>query len=80
MDPVPDPLFLRKSGRAGNRTRISGYVARNSDHSTTDAVLVYNWEEHICFALTSLSRTFEVSQYVFWIMSLTSSNYHIMVK
>jgi hypothetical protein len=31
VDPVPDPL-LRKSGSAGNRTRTSGSVARNSDH------------------------------------------------
>jgi hypothetical protein len=39
MDPVPDPLLLRKYGSAGNRTRISGSVARNSDHKTTEAVL-----------------------------------------
>jgi hypothetical protein len=32
VDPVPDPLFLRKSGSAGNRTRNSGSVARKSDH------------------------------------------------
>jgi hypothetical protein len=32
VDPVPDPLLLRKSGSAGNRTRTSGFVARNSDH------------------------------------------------
>jgi hypothetical protein len=32
VDPVPDPLFLRKSGSAGNRARTSGTVARNSDH------------------------------------------------
>jgi hypothetical protein len=32
VDPVPDPLLLRKSGSAGNRTRSSGSVARNSDH------------------------------------------------
>jgi hypothetical protein len=24
VDPVPDPLLLRKSGSAGNRTQISG--------------------------------------------------------
>jgi hypothetical protein len=30
VDPVPDPLLLRKSGSAGNGTRTSGYVARNS--------------------------------------------------
>jgi hypothetical protein len=32
VDPVPDPLLLRKSGRARNLTRASGSVARNSDH------------------------------------------------
>jgi hypothetical protein len=33
VDPVPDPLLLRKkSGSPGNRTRTSGSVARNSDH------------------------------------------------
>jgi hypothetical protein len=29
---VPDPLLLRKSGSAGNRTRSSGSVASNSNH------------------------------------------------
>jgi hypothetical protein len=38
VEPVPDPLLLRKSGSAGNRTRISGSVARNPDHQTTEAV------------------------------------------
>jgi hypothetical protein len=32
VDPVPDPLLLRKSGSAGNRTRTSGSVGRNYDH------------------------------------------------
>jgi hypothetical protein len=33
VDAVPDPLFLRKSGSAENRTwRTSGSVTRNSDH------------------------------------------------
>jgi hypothetical protein len=31
VDPVPDPLLLRESGRVGNRSRTSGSVARNSD-------------------------------------------------
>jgi hypothetical protein len=38
VDPVPDPLLLRESGKAWNRTRTSGSVARNSDHETTEAV------------------------------------------
>jgi hypothetical protein len=32
VDPVPDPLLLRKCGSGGNRTLASGSVARNSDH------------------------------------------------
>jgi hypothetical protein len=32
VDPVPDPLLLRKSGSTGNRTRTSGSVARNCNH------------------------------------------------
>jgi hypothetical protein len=32
VNPVPDPLLLRKSGSTGIRTRTSGSVARNSDH------------------------------------------------
>jgi hypothetical protein len=38
VDPVPDPLLLRKSGGAGSRTRTSGSVARNFDHQITEAV------------------------------------------
>jgi t-SNARE complex subunit (syntaxin) len=38
MDPVPDSLLLRKPRSPGNRTRTSGSVARNSDHSTTEAI------------------------------------------
>jgi hypothetical protein len=32
VDPIPDLLPLRKPGSAGNRTRISGSLAWNSDH------------------------------------------------
>jgi hypothetical protein len=39
VDPIPDPLLLRKSGRTGNRTRSSRSVARNSDHYTAEAVI-----------------------------------------
>jgi hypothetical protein len=38
VDPVPDPLLLKKCGRAGNRTRTSESVARNSDRYTTEAI------------------------------------------
>jgi hypothetical protein len=36
VDPVPDPLLLRKCGTAGTRTSGSG--VKNFDHYTTDAV------------------------------------------
>jgi hypothetical protein len=32
VDPVPDPLLLRKCGSAGNRTRASVFVVRNCGH------------------------------------------------
>jgi hypothetical protein len=38
VDPVSDPLLLRKSGSVGSRTRASGYVARNFDRQTTEVV------------------------------------------
>jgi hypothetical protein len=37
---VPAPLILRKSGSAGNRTRTSGSVARNSDYWTAEAIFL----------------------------------------
>jgi hypothetical protein len=40
VDPVPDPLHLRKSGSAENQTLTSGSVGRNSDHKTTEAVYI----------------------------------------
>jgi hypothetical protein len=38
VDPVSDSVLVRKSGSAGNRTRTSASVARNSEHQTTEAV------------------------------------------
>jgi hypothetical protein len=40
VDPIPDPLLLRKSGSAGNETRTSGSVAMHSDQQTTAVVTV----------------------------------------
>jgi hypothetical protein len=45
VDPVTDPLLLRKSGSAGNQIRTSGSVARNSDNETTEAVLQLDIKE-----------------------------------
>jgi hypothetical protein len=41
VEPVPDPLLLSKSCSGRNRTQISGYEARNSDHLTTEAVKMH---------------------------------------
>jgi hypothetical protein len=38
VDPVPDPLVLRKAGSDGNRTLTTRSVARNSDHMIKEAV------------------------------------------
>jgi hypothetical protein len=41
VDSVPDPLLLRKSGRAGNRTRTSQTARRQiTEHSTVGVVFV----------------------------------------
>jgi hypothetical protein len=53
VDPVPDPLLLRKSNSAGDQTQTSGSVARNSDHKTTEAVqhTCHNILYHLCLIL-----------------------------
>jgi hypothetical protein len=38
VDPVSDPLLVRKSDNAQNRTPISGSIARNFDRYTTETV------------------------------------------
>jgi hypothetical protein len=47
VDSVPDPLLLRKSGSVGNQTRTSGFVAKNSDYQTTEAVLFLQYRSVI---------------------------------
>jgi hypothetical protein len=42
VDPVADPVLLRKCGSAGNRTGTPVSVARSSDHYTTEAVFSIN--------------------------------------
>jgi hypothetical protein len=41
VDPVPDPLLVRKSGSAGNRTRASGSVATNPDYYWSDVRITF---------------------------------------
>jgi uncharacterized protein YggU (UPF0235/DUF167 family) len=42
----PNPLLLRKSGRAGKaNTGISGFLARNSDHPRKSILIVLQIEK-----------------------------------
>jgi hypothetical protein len=56
VDPVPDPLLLRKSSSAGNRTRTSGSVARNS---VIKAV-------RVSFSIPRWNGTWEVQRQSLW--------------
>jgi hypothetical protein len=47
VNPVQDPLLLRKPGKAKNRTRTSGSVARNSDHQTTEAIDSFRVQQRV---------------------------------
>jgi hypothetical protein len=40
VDHLPDPLLLRKSGSARDRTRTTGSVARDTDNWTTEEVIL----------------------------------------
>jgi hypothetical protein len=50
MDPVSDPLLLRKFGSAGNRTPTSGSAARDSDHRGCAYSLLLDSGHGVCFA------------------------------
>jgi hypothetical protein len=51
VDLVADPLLLRKTGSAENRTRTFGSVARNSDHLITEAVEFFFKKENFLKSL-----------------------------
>jgi hypothetical protein len=65
VDPVPDPLLLRKSGSAGNRTRTSGSVVKNSDHKIKEAVnaaiIIHIIITIITIVISDFSVTFDIS-------------------
>jgi hypothetical protein len=56
VDPVSDPLLVRKSGSAGNRTRTYGSVARISDYYTTEAVLQPSTRDIIAYMAIKVSK------------------------
>jgi hypothetical protein len=64
VDPVPDPLLLRKSGSAGNWTRTAGLAARNwrLDHRGSLLAIkrVFNYAEKwskYCYRITLETST-----------------------
>jgi hypothetical protein len=61
VDPDPDPLLLRKSGRAGNPTRAYESVARNSDHWTTGKVVSPTHRPHFTPQKQDLFLCFQYS-------------------
>jgi hypothetical protein len=66
VDPVPDPLLFRNSGRVGNRTRTSGFVSRNSalDHRGSPyvdiSIFFVCYVELVLNVLPRLSVTFSI--------------------
>jgi hypothetical protein len=67
VDPVPDPLLLRKSGSAWNRTRnlwVSSQELWPLDHRTTGAV---RYEIYICRNIYS-SGLVMIKYYFSWLM------------
>jgi hypothetical protein len=67
VDTVPDPLLLRKSGSAGNRTRTSGSVARNSDHYITEAVNNNEYCVCLCYVYTDLFALLTYKNFIYFI-------------
>jgi hypothetical protein len=60
VDSVPDPLLLRKSGITGNRTRISGSVARGRGRGKNFSRTMGLW------VTTSLLTNFHSRSFVGW--------------
>jgi hypothetical protein len=54
---------IRKSDSAGNRTRTSGFVARNTDHQTTEVVQILS--SALCFQIPSVYAAPFVSKTMF---------------
>jgi hypothetical protein len=55
VDPVPDPLLLRKSGSAGNPAQTSGSVASNTGIFPHSAVMRSVPAKTICSSFCLLS-------------------------
>jgi hypothetical protein len=80
VDPVPDPLLLRKSGSAGNRTRgiwVSSYELRPLDHR--DGHLDINYQGWSSLSILPVSlRNSEVVSWLFT-QSFLSHSFQIIV-
>jgi hypothetical protein len=73
VDPVPDPLLLRKSGSAGNRTRTSGSVARNCDHHMQQWFLHLHFNIYLFYIFTFYVFTLSFFTSRFYIFAILRS-------
>jgi hypothetical protein len=75
VDPVADPLHLRKSRSARNRTRTSGSVAGNSDHWTTEAVKALKHAINVSFTLEILVAVISIfNKIVYYYHKMAEAN------
>jgi hypothetical protein len=56
VQPLPDPLLLRKSGSAENRTRTPGSVARNSELAQDILIPFYMKLFHDCVGVINYTN------------------------
>jgi hypothetical protein len=56
VDPVPDPLLLRKSGSTGNRTRTSGSVERNTGHRDGPPIGYMNYKKEVTVIFLTINE------------------------
>jgi hypothetical protein len=68
VDPFPDPLLLRKSGSAWNRTRTSGSVPRNPDRGGQRP---QRRSTSFCITYINSVRTSQKTQYISVLYSRT---------
>jgi hypothetical protein len=81
VDPVPDPLLLRKSGSAGNRTRTSGLAARKADATynlkMTPLIEICSGK-YVKTNITVLSLLFVIYLYLYYIIFIWSGTESII--
>jgi hypothetical protein len=92
--PVSDSLLLRKSGRAGNRTRTPGTAAINSDHLTSQRYLfvrkiswllicsgtTWQWNSDTLYQIQYESILSNISIRILWGISITNRQFYFIKR